>query len=856
MGDLLGDGTGRTPGETEGAYAAILAEVLEVDVVSRSAHFFDTLGADSLVMAHFCARVRKRTDLTPVSMKDIYQCPTIESLVAAHPAAAPPSAPPSVPQSEPVPAQPAAWRAAGSTAYVACAILQLLIFLGYCYVLALLTVAEYEWLDAAHGIGEVYLRAVECAAALLLFAFSVPVAAKWILIGRWRAEEIPLWSLRYVRFWLVKTLVQRNPLVLLISGSPLYAVYLRALGADIGRGVTIFTINVPVCTDLLVIGAGTVVRKDSSLQCYRARNGVIETGPVTLGAEVYVGEAAVIDINTSMGDHSQLGHSSSLLAGQSVPAGQSWHGTPGQRAGIDYRLVEPASCGSARRAFYSGTHLAAVVAVYLPLSIAGLSLLLRLPVVEGILDPSTPAFTSWAFYASALGASFVFWFGSLLVGLVVVGTVPRLLNLFLQPGRVYPLYGVHYSLHRSIERTSNLRVFPFLFGDSSFIVHYLRWCGYHLTPVQQTGSNFGQAVKHENPFLSSVGTGTMVADGLSIINADYSSTSFRLSPSRIGPHNFVGNRINYPPQGRTGADCLLATKSLVPVDGPIREGTGLLGAPSFEIPRRVDRDDDLRLRSEIELRERLSAKNRHNVITIAIYLLVRWMFLFGVTAIASAGFAAYPTRGAGAIAAADALVLLFSLAYFVVTERTVTHLRALKPQGCSIYDLDFWRHERFWKVTSAAYFVVLNGTPYKNLMWRLLGVRIGRRVFDDGCMMTERPFVTIGDECILNAGTTIQTHSQEDGAFKSDTVAIEARSTLGVGAFVHYGVHLGAGSTLGADCFLMKGEDVPGGSTWSGNPARPVAEEAGRAPTEWRPGGQHAQRRELDDRAVPGGVRR
>jgi non-ribosomal peptide synthetase-like protein len=244
------------------------------------------------------------------------------------------------------------------------------------------------------------------------------------------------------------------------------------------------------------------------------------------------------------------------------------------------------------------------------------------------------------------------------------------------------------------------------------------------------------------------------------------------------------------------------------------------------------------------------------VITIAIYLLVRWMFVFGVTAIASAGFAAYPTRGAGAIAAADVLILLFSLAYFVVAERTVTHLRALKPQGCSIYDRDFWRHERFWKVTSVAYFVVLNGTPYKNLMWRLLGVRIGRRVFDDGCMMTERPFVTVGDECILNAGTTIQTHSQEDGAFKSDTVAIEARSTLGVGAFVHYGVHLGAGSTLGADCFLMKGEDVPAGSTWSGNPARPVAGDAGRAPAESRPGGERARPRELDDRAASGGGRR
>ena len=62
----------------------------------------------------------------------------------------------------------------------------------------------------------------------------------------------------------------------------------------------------------------------------------------------------------------------------------------------------------------------------------------------------------------------------------------------------------------------------------------------------------------------------MVADGLSIMNADYSSTSFRVSRASIGAHNFLGNDIAYPAQGRTGENCLLATKVLVPDrrDGP------------------------------------------------------------------------------------------------------------------------------------------------------------------------------------------------------------------------------------------------------------------------------------------------
>ncbi len=38
-----------------------------------------------------------------------------------------------------------------------------------------------------------------------------------------------------------------------------------------------------------------------------------------------------------------------------------------------------------------------------------------------------------------------------------------------------------------------------LFGDSSAVVHYLRWIGYDLSAAEQTGSNFGTAVKHESP---------------------------------------------------------------------------------------------------------------------------------------------------------------------------------------------------------------------------------------------------------------------------------------------------------------------------------------------------------------------
>src|SRR5207249_12011643 len=90
--------------------------------------------------------------------------------------------------------------------------------------------------------------------------------------------------------------------------------------------------------------------------------------------------------------------------------------------------------------------------------------------------------------------------------------------------------------------------------------------------------------------------------------------------------NFVGNYVNYPSGGRTGVNCLLATKVMVPLDGKIREGVGLLGSPPFEIPRSVERDSRFdHLRKGDALRRGLAAKNRFNLWTIGIFLLSRWL---------------------------------------------------------------------------------------------------------------------------------------------------------------------------------------------------------------------------------------
>ncbi len=794
-----------------------LAEVLGTDVGPEQ-HFFDDLGADSMTMARFCARLRSRVDLPSVSIKDVYRHSTIRELarslgLAGTPAQAGAAAPSLV-----VPTDPPTPEPVGTPRYLLCGALQLLVFLVYSAAGAALAFQGLIWVGAGSGLLDLYLRSAAFAAGTLVVLTGGPIAAKWVLVGRWTPRRLRVWSMAYLRFWIVRTLVRTSPLVL-FAGSPLYVLYLRALGARIGRGVTVLSRNVPVCTDLITIGDGTVVRKDSFLSGYRAEAGVIITGPVTIGRDCYIGEKTVLDIGTSIGDGAQLGNTSSLFPGQAVPAGERWHGSPAEPTTSDYRAVPPLPSSTARRSVFGALQLLTLVAVSLPLSLSGLTVLLtEVPLLATLTDTGAPAFTGLAFYGETLLASAALFFGGALGGFLVLATVPRLLRPLVRPDRIYPLHGVHYLAHRVIARSTNRKFYTELFGDSSFVTGYLRAVGYRLRPVVQTGSNFGMAVAHETPFLCSVGRGTVVADGLSMISADYSASSFRVSAVSIGANNFLGNQIAYPAQGRTGDDCLLATKVQVPVDGPVREGVGLLGSPAFEIPRSVDRDVDLEL-PEDELRRRLARKDRHNAVSIALRLLVRWLHLFGVLLLVTGAWDLSSTVGVPVYLALPAAILLFTALYYALVERATEHLQAHAPDGCSIYDPVFWRHERAWKVPSETYFKSFDGTPFKTVLWRALGVRIGRRVFDDGCFLTERSFTAIGDGATLNAGTVIQCHSQEDGAFKSDHTEIAAGATLGVGSFVHYGVRVGEGAVLAPDSFLMKGEDVPGHALWGGNPA-------------------------------------
>ncbi len=801
--------------ETEETLAGLLAKIMEAEKISVQDDFFNDLGAHSLLMAQFSAAVRERIPSAVISMRDIYLNPTVSKL-AGFLNSLQDDGPRKKTTRESL-------HIPSKFEYYGCGALQLSVYVasGLFGLWILLTGFHWTYEAIGHPL-ELYFRLI----AFLVLAFvglsASAIAAKWLLIGTWKEETLPIWSIRYFRFWLAKALIRSSPMSLFL-GTPIYNVYLRLLGAKIGKNVVIGS-RAPVCADMFAVGDNSIVRNGSFLPGYKAQSNYIQAGPIHIGANAFVGTASVLDINTVMEDNTQLGHSSCLQSGQRIPDGMTYHGTPAEKTTTNYCSLEKRDCSSLRRWLYPVILLAITFA------------LVPVPIfILYNLFPYLHEFTSAAnLNYNALGSvilalapkmlliSLVLLFGFLLIGLIAVYIIPRIFNSFLQEGKTYVLFGVHYFVQGIVSATSNSGFYNLLFGDSSYIVNYLKLVGYNLNEIIQTGANFGLDQVHDNPFLCDIGSGTMVSDGLAMANVEMSNSSFKLGKVKIGDHNYLGNNIYFPAASKTGANCLLATKVMIPVDGPVRENTGLLGSPCFEIPRVAERDRQLADIDKNVLMQKIGEKNRWNLMTIAIYLSCAWLFFFFTLLSAYLSILYYPILGAPSLIALVAFVALFSLAFFVLMERASLGFKTLQPKIVSMYDQYFWFHERHWKLTGHPLMFLFNGTPFKSVISRLLGIKIGKMVFDDGANLFDKTLIEIGDYSNLNVASVLQGHSLEEGAFKSDRIKIGSGSSIHCGAFVHYGVNMGENVVLGPNAFLMKGETLPPNTNWEGNPAREV----------------------------------
>ena len=600
--------------------AAALSDVLNLDTVSVEDNFFSDLGANSLLMTRFSATLRDQFHWAEISMREIYLHPTVRKLSEFLQR----STQKGKAQLREIPVHKAkTWH------YVLTGVAQLLTVYLLLYLGAVIFWEGSVWIMAAPVFYGALGRSLLFSGMLLAAAALLPVALKWILIGRFTPEIFPVWSCKYFTFWVIKTTLAVNPMRAFV-GTPIFIAYLKMMGAQVSWNCNIQSPHIPIPIDLLTVGKGAVISPNVRLNGYRVESGWVRTGNVTIDRDAFIGPSSVIEINTMMEVGSELGHSSSLHENQCLKQGESYHGSPAQPASCRYRQLENGSTLSPLRQVIYTLFLILPALLLMPLFHLSIYYFfgvdsdgLNLSQAQGLLP-----FRDWH-PITIFKWSLVIYLGTLVTGLLLISLVSRILNFFLKPERVYPLYGIHYILQRMLVRSSNSKFYNYLFGDSSFIVYFLRWIGYRFKGIVQTGSNFGMEQKHENPFLCHIGKGTMVSDGITIFNTTYAANCFKLSAVRLGGSSFLGNDLTLTPGSKTGENCLLGTKTMVPIDGPIRENTGLLGSPCFEIPRSVMRDKCFEhYKLPQVMQQRLRRKNAHNLVTMGIFLLVNFIPFF------------------------------------------------------------------------------------------------------------------------------------------------------------------------------------------------------------------------------------
>ncbi|MFE2141807.1 Pls/PosA family non-ribosomal peptide synthetase [Streptomyces sp. NPDC059456] len=199
--------------------------------------------------------------------------------------------------------------------------------------LAVLTVAALCALATGSGGPGVWGTALLSGVVLLAAGAAaglVSVAAKWLLVGRHRAGEHPLWSGFVWRNELADTFVEVLAVPWLagsVPGTPLLTLWLRGLGARIGRGVWCESYWLPE-TDLVVLGDAVSVNRGCVLQTHLFHDRILRTDTVVLREGATLGPGGIVLPGSTVGAHSTLGPASLVMAGESVPADTRWLGNP------------------------------------------------------------------------------------------------------------------------------------------------------------------------------------------------------------------------------------------------------------------------------------------------------------------------------------------------------------------------------------------------------------------------------------------------------------------------------------------------------------------------------------------------
>jgi acyl carrier protein len=143
----------------------------------------------------------------------------------------------------------------------------------------------------------------------------IGIAAKWIIVGRYKPGKYPLWSADYLRWWLVEQIIlvfgkgyARDDIP--IIGYDIIRLYHILMGANIGKNVKIHKDAKLGQSDLLTIGDNVVIDV-ATVRCMGLEEGHMVLLPITIGNDCSIGLKSAIAPGAVLPNGTHLGPLSS-----------------------------------------------------------------------------------------------------------------------------------------------------------------------------------------------------------------------------------------------------------------------------------------------------------------------------------------------------------------------------------------------------------------------------------------------------------------------------------------------------------------------------------------------------------------
>ncbi len=176
-----------------------------------------------------------------------------------------------------------------------------------------------------------YIPLLAWPAAMLsiLLTMGLAVVLRWVILPqRVSSGTFSVHSWFYVRKW---ALGLADDVINEVLGSLYATIYMRAwyrlLGMKIGKGSEIST-NFSGRYDLVEIGDNCFVADLCNLGEEEISHGWMHMGKVKVGNQVFIGNGAIIPMNTTIPDYTLIGVQSRSPAGNEMQFGETWFGSP------------------------------------------------------------------------------------------------------------------------------------------------------------------------------------------------------------------------------------------------------------------------------------------------------------------------------------------------------------------------------------------------------------------------------------------------------------------------------------------------------------------------------------------------